>query len=434
MPRAAQGAPHRTMPMLLSAVLVLFHSQPLQAQDAASAFERHVPAVVKLEIVAQYSRAPRAVGTAFFVEGYGDGILLTNFHVVSPVLFDEDKRLRLVLFDGRTTEDVTILSLDAAHDIAVLRTPEAVPRRLALQLGRPPPLGTRLFSIGHPGDLATSVVEGTYNGRVGHSVSPRYHFTGSVNPGMSGGPTVTAAGEVVGINVSTAGNQLSFVIPSVLADALLTEAAAYDSGTPEELAHRLGNRLEIFQRNFFSAFLRRDVPRVPLGRASVPVGPDESFDCGAQPYDSKDQRYAQVTFRCSTFDQISWPDGGSTPFISMEHIYIESDRLNRFQFTSLYSDLFSVVPTWELPENEETGDWACRRGNVKTEGGSVARVAFCARAHERLVGLYDAFIRTALLGGDFAAGVVGTFRVYGVTFDNAVRLYGQLLDGTAWSE
>ncbi|MFW6085275.1 MAG: hypothetical protein ACODAA_08680, partial [Gemmatimonadota bacterium] len=66
--------------------------------------------------------------------------------------------------------------------------------------------------------------------------------------------------------------------------------------------------------------------------------------------------------------------------------------------------------------------------------GGVSRVAFCARAHEKLVGLYDAFIRTALLGGDFAAGVVGTFRMNGVTFDNAMRLAQQVVEGYAWSE
>ncbi|MDX1579444.1 MAG: serine protease, partial [Gemmatimonadota bacterium] len=276
----------------LSAAVAITCSAPdaILSQEAASVFERHVPAVVKLEVVEPLSQAPRAVGTAFFVEGYGEGKLLTNYHVVSPVIFDEDKRLRLVLHDGRTTEDVTILSLDAAHDIAVLRTSTPAPRRLSLQLGAPPPPGTRLFSLGHPADLATSVVDGIYNGRVGHSVSPRYHFTGSVNPGMSGGPTMTSEGEVVGINVSTAGNQLSFVIPAVLADALLIEADAYETGTPDELGHRLARRLEIFQRNFFGAFLGGELPEMPLGRATVPIAPPEAFDCGAEPFRGEEQR------------------------------------------------------------------------------------------------------------------------------------------------
>lgn len=417
---------------LLSASL--FAPDTVPSQEAASIFEQHVPAVAKLEVVEPFSQAPRAVGTAFFVDGYGDGMLLTNYHVVSPVILDEDKRLRLVLHGGLTTEDVTILSVDAAHDIAVLRTSAPAPRRLSLQLGAPPPLGTRLFSIGHPADLATSVVEGTYNGRVGHSVSPRYHFTGSVNPGMSGGPALTAGGEVAGINVSTAGNQLSFVIPAVLADALLIEADHYRTGTADELGHRLARRLEIFQRNFFRAYLGGELPGIPLGRVEIPVGPEASFDCGAEPYRAEGQRYEQVIYRCTTFDQLQWPDGTTTPFISIENIYIESDELNRFQFFSLYSDLFNFVGLWQVPENEETADWECHRANVAAAERGVSRIAFCARAHEKLVGLYDAFIRTALLGGDFAAGVVGTFRMNGVTFDNAMRLAQQVVEGYAWNE
>ena len=41
-----------------------------------------------------------------------------------------------------------------------------------------------------------------YNGLVERSYNERIHFTGALNPGMSGGPAVTADGRVVGINVS----------------------------------------------------------------------------------------------------------------------------------------------------------------------------------------------------------------------------------------
>lgn len=406
----------------------------LRAQTAADVFRRFAPAVAKLEIVEPLSSAPRSVGTAFFVEGYGEGFLLTNYHVVKDVIFDEDKRLRLEFARGETTEDVEILALDAAHDVAVLRTDAQAPARLSLLLGAPPSMGTELYSLGHPADLATSVVEGIYNGRVGHSVSPRYHFTGSVNPGMSGGPTVTASGLVVGINVSTAGNQLSFIVPSVLADGVLQEAQTYDGGTPTELGERLGRRLEIFQRNFFGIFLDHDLPEIRLGEVTVPVGPDASFDCGAEPFEDENRRYDQVVYRCTTFDQISWPDGAVTPFIAIEHIYIESDQLNRFQFSRLYGDIYAFVAMWEVPENDEAGDWECRRGNVRSSRGSVMKVAFCARAHRRMPGLYDAFIRTALLGGDHASGVVGTFLVNGVTFDHAVQLSRHVLNGYEWNE
>ena len=45
--------------------------------------------------------------------------------------------------------------------------------------------------MGNPLDLGFTIVEGTYNGFVEKSYNPRMHFTGAINPGMSGGPAVT---------------------------------------------------------------------------------------------------------------------------------------------------------------------------------------------------------------------------------------------------
>ena len=58
--------------------------------------------------------------------------------------------------------------------------------------------GARLYSIGNPHDLGISIVEGTHNGLLRHTLYPRIHFTGPINPGMSGGPTITPEGAVVG--------------------------------------------------------------------------------------------------------------------------------------------------------------------------------------------------------------------------------------------
>ena len=59
--------------------------------------------------------------------------------------------------------------------------------------------GATVYSLGNPHDLGLIVVPGTYNGLQKHSFYPRIHFTGAVNAGMSGGPTVDAAGKVVGV-------------------------------------------------------------------------------------------------------------------------------------------------------------------------------------------------------------------------------------------
>ena len=47
-------------------------------------------------------------------------------------------------------------------------------------------------------DEAGTVVEGTFNGLAAQSMAGHLHFSGAINAGMSGGPTVDATGAVVG--------------------------------------------------------------------------------------------------------------------------------------------------------------------------------------------------------------------------------------------
>ena len=112
-----------------------------------------------------------------------------------------------------TTHSATVLAIDVVHDLAVLDA--GLRGRPSFVLG---PVavaqGNRLFSLGHPRDLGLSIVEGTHNGLLTHTLYPRIHLTGSLNPGMSGGPTIDEQGRVVGVNVSTAGNQVSFLVPA----------------------------------------------------------------------------------------------------------------------------------------------------------------------------------------------------------------------------
>jgi S1-C subfamily serine protease len=53
--------------------------------------------------------------------------------------------------------------------------------------------------IGNPLDLGFTIVEGTYNGLVDKSYDERIHFSGSINPGMSGGPVAAATGASSGV-------------------------------------------------------------------------------------------------------------------------------------------------------------------------------------------------------------------------------------------
>jgi S1-C subfamily serine protease len=196
-----------------------------QERNAATAevFSRYANRVIKVQVVESTSGAKATIGSGFFVTA--DGYIVTNYHVISS-LINTPERYRAELIEPvGATLPASLAAFDVINDLAVLKSGlrgrphfEVGPFQIAQ--------GTRLFSLGHPRDLGLSIVEGTYNGLLLHTLYPRIHLTASLNPGMSGGPTIDDAGHVIGINVSTEGNQVSFLVPVDRAAELLRNALA----------------------------------------------------------------------------------------------------------------------------------------------------------------------------------------------------------------
>ena len=89
-----------------------------------------------------------------------------------------------------------------------------------------PPKGERIYAISNPHDISFTLVEGTHNNLVDKSYQNHIHFSGTLNPGMSGGPTVSVDGRVIGINDARhVGSEfISFWVPARLGAALLQRA------------------------------------------------------------------------------------------------------------------------------------------------------------------------------------------------------------------
>src|SRR4029077_1010892 len=122
-----------------------------------------------------------------------------------------------------------LLAFDVAHDLAVVRIARTeLPflqfdeRALAGAL----PKGERIYAMGNPLDLGFTIIEGTYNGLVDRSYDDRIHFSGAINPGMSGGPVAGSDGRIVGVNVAKRldGEQVGFLVPARYAAALVEKA------------------------------------------------------------------------------------------------------------------------------------------------------------------------------------------------------------------
>ena len=202
---------------LLSALLAF--SAPAAAQEpplsahARSIFEGSRDSIAQIRVLLGRSDSHTSTGTGFVVSA--DGLMLTNYHVVADKALEPDTyRLEFVLPGGKRGA-LRILAIDVLHDLAVVQGDfggaKPLPFREGL-LGK----GDRGFSLGYPLDQGLAVTEGTYNGRSEEHYYEHFHFTGALNPGMSGGPALDAAGRVFGVHVAShfGGQLVGFLVPA----------------------------------------------------------------------------------------------------------------------------------------------------------------------------------------------------------------------------
>ena len=415
-------------PFLLAALLLWTGDLVAQVRSVATSdvFSRYADRVVKIQVVETGSAAKATIGSGFFVSGSGH--LITNYHVISKLIHDPD-RYRAELIDvAGAVEPVEVLGVDVVHDLAVLGS--ALRPRAHFALGSVRiAQGNRLYSLGHPEDLGLSIVEGTYNGLLPHTRHPRIHFTGSLNPGMSGGPTIAEDGRVVGVNVATAGNQLSFLVPvdraETLLDGVLTPGDEPPARTLEEVGRQLRDHQDAYLRDMFAG----NTKMVDLGPYRLVTEPAPFFRCWADASRRQELPYEKVQHHCSTDDYLFIAGDQSTGVIDVEHEMISTKKLNASQFFSLYSSVFANDNT-PGGQEEHVTSWACGTRNVRNASLPM-RAVLCLRRYRKLGELYDGVLKVAVLGRE-DSGLVSTLTMSGVTFENVDRLARRYLERISW--
>lgn len=390
-------------------------------------FRKYGERVVKVQVVESSSAAKSTLGSAFFVTPQGH--LITNFHVISQLVHAPD-RYRVEWVDSRArAHQAHIVNIDVVNDLAVLRTDTAVSAWFELHAADLQK-GTRLFSLGNPHDLGLSIVEGTYNGLLEHTLYAKIHLTAPINPGMSGGPTVTSDGNVVGVNVSTAGDEVSFLVPAERVRVLLAASLAPEFTTPKNLLAEAGKQISANQELYLRGMFADTTRTVRLGPFVVPTEPESFFKCWADADERKDRPYTVSYHSCSTDDYLFLSAEQSSGIVDLTHQLITTTELSRPRFYAAYQAQFQESFSFDGASSEEVTSYRCSTRNVKSATVTL-RAVICLRRYRKLDGLYDAIVKTATLGPS-NAGLVTTLTLAGVSARNVERLTKLLLRSVVW--
>ncbi len=416
-----------------TAFLIICATGNLLAQEPASSatpaiFRRYSDYVSKIQVTENASGAKSELGSGFFVSD--DGLVITNYHVISKLVISPE-RYHAELFDTRgATRSVKIEAIDVVHDLAVLRTEPKADGYFTLA-----PVateqGARLYSLGHPHDLGLSIVEGTYNGRLQHTLYEKIHFTGSLNPGMSGGPTIDDQGRVVGINVSTAGDQISFLVPVDRAIVLLRQARTSGYMIPDNFLGVAAKQLLAYQDIYLAHLMADSGETTVLGHYRLPTNPASFFNCWADASRSEDRPYEVVEHQCSTDDYVFISGRHYSGTVEFEHRLLSSNELNQFRFFSLFSDQFQMGGFVSQEDDEDVTPYRCESRPV-SQHGLTMKVLFCVRRYKKMAGLYDAILKAAVLR-EHNAGLLTRLSLSGVSFENAELMARRYLGAIAWN-
>jgi S1-C subfamily serine protease len=281
------------------------------SQAVIHAADRISPAVVNIEVARRAasdgssSIRPEGTGSGFVFTP--DGYVLTNSHVVHGA-----GRIEVGLSDGRRMR-ADLVGDDPGSDLAVVRISASDLTAAPLGDSHHIRVGQLVIAIGNPYGFQCTVTAGVISAlgrslrsRSGRLIDNILQTDAALNPGNSGGPLVSSAAEVIGVNTATimpaqglcfaiAINTAQFVAARLIRDGRIVRGYIGLAGQNVELPRRL--------THFHHLLLKSGVrvmslePHSPAELGGLKVG-DVVVAFGGQPVAGIDDLQRLLTGEC----------------------------------------------------------------------------------------------------------------------------------------
>lgn len=212
--------------LVLTAALLAADPSP----ELSAAAARTRPSVVLLEIL-DAGGQKLGNGTGFLISA--DGRVVTNHHVIAPA-----HQVRAIFADGSKRAALGVLVQSETRDVAILQLEGAGGAPLELAASGPVPEGTRIYVVGSPMGLASTVSEGIVSAsrrRLPEEFAERakdlgevIQITAAISPGSSGSPVLSMDGRVLGVaqSIIHGASNIGFAVPVDVVHELLAGVPA----------------------------------------------------------------------------------------------------------------------------------------------------------------------------------------------------------------
>lgn len=414
----------------MAVILALAWASSVHGQNdtARDLFADYKSAILQIRIIDLTSGSKSTIGSGFPVDK--SGLIATNYHVVQLAASEPQQYRIEYLTESNKTGELRLVDVDVVNDLALVKALDYEGPHMQLAAAEPE-VGMPVYALGNPLDLGLTVVPGTYNGINRSSYHPRVHFTGSLNPGMSGGPTMDRNGQVVGINVATAGNQISFLVPVSRLQILVADYRARGIDL-DNMQGRISDQLMVDQQQKFTSLLTRDWPVISLGEARVLDELVPFVKCwgGSNRSDDKAQ-FLSADRSCRSEDNIYLTSTFATGILEYQFFWLEANKLNSWQFYNYYERLFGDFMQGNKASEEDVTGFQCDDGFTQGLNDRQNKSVFCLRAYKEYSQLYDIFFLQGSVD-DKDKAFITHFTLAGVSKENGLAFTRKFMEVSQW--
>ena len=399
---------------------------PVPSSDAQRLYSSAKSDLLQLRVLLRNGRTQSSVGSGFLIGT--SNLVVTNYHVISQIALEPEIYVGEYVDTHGQRGAVELLAVDVLHDLALVRINRVgsgffkVPEQIS-----PLTQGQYLYSLGNPLDLGFAISEGAYNGIVSRSFYDQLMFTGPINAGMSGGPSVTVDGKVAGVNVARRldGELVSFLVPVRYVSELLKKFAGTPPGDfkPVVAQQLLAHQKAMMDKLATTPLIFKDLPPY-----RVPAWESDQVRCWGSSNSKLNLPYQMDQVNCSMESAVYVSNQIETGQVAIIYRRLQSAKLGLMQFSALSSRLFKHQDLGGSKDLQLTAPQCIEQ--FVSNGKLPMRAVLCVRAYRQFPELYNFSLLTASTD-ESRMSLQGRIDANGVSYLNGLRISRIFLDAVS---